>query len=220
MSLLNSPATIQAVQDSIREGVIKFDLVFEAGPPEVTADFLGELLAWRHILFRLGLTGRVSNLYGGLAYGNLSLKLANGGFIISGTQTGGKQQLGISDFCRVNKVDLAANRLEAVGPIRPSSEALSHAAAYSANPAIGCVIHVHSRELWKANSLGMADYISPDIAYGTAEMGLAVANVAKVKSSGLLVMQGHEDGILSFAPTVRAAALNLLTGLAESLGSL
>src|SRR5207302_1989498 len=45
--------------------------------------------------------------------------------------------------------DVAANALGCRGPVAASSESLSHAAVYAAEPAAAAVIHVHHLGLWE-----------------------------------------------------------------------
>ncbi len=198
------------------EGVIKFDLEFSHAQPPCP-DCLAELNAWRQILFRLGLTGRDPVRYGGLAYGNVSCRTGGYRFIISGTQTGGKQYLRPADYCLVLDFDLGKNHLRAEGPIKPSSEALSHGAIYEAVPQAGCVIHVHSPEIWRnARQLGVP-LTGESIAYGTPEMGRAVGTGASSSRMGIVAMGGHEDGVLAFAAHARQAAMRLLQCLAKAV---
>lgn len=168
-------------------------------------------------MFRLGLTGRDPGRYGGLAYGNVSQRAEAGCFIVSGTQTGGKPCLGAEDYCLVLDFDLEENRLRAEGPVAPSSEALTHGAVYSAAPQAGCVIHVHSPEIWRqARSLEIP-LTDESIPYGTPEMGRAVGLAALRSAAGVVAMGGHEDGVLAFAGCPHEAALRLLRCLAKAV---
>jgi len=199
-----------------REGVIKFELEFSHALPQAL-ESIAELNAWRQLLFRLGLTGRDPARYGGLAYGNVSRRGGGRRFIISGTQTGAKPCLDAADYCLVLDFDLGNNRLQAEGPVEPSSEALTHGAVYDAVPQAGCVIHVHSPEIWqKARQLGIC-LTDASIAYGTPEMGWAVGAAAASSSTGIIAMGGHEDGVLAFAEHVGQAAVRLLQCLAQAL---
>jgi hypothetical protein len=198
------------------EGVIKFGLAFRrAGPLDWAG--VAALDAWRQVLFRLGLTGLDPARYGGLAYGNVSLRAGARRFIVSGTQTGGKPALGPGDYCLVLDFDLAENRLCAEGPVEPSSEALTHGAVYEAVPRVGCVLHVHSPEVWRnAGRLGLRQ-TGAAIAYGTPEMGWAVAEAVAGRGAGVVAMGGHEDGVLAFAGCPAQAAARLLRCLARAL---
>ncbi|MGR9106840.1 MAG: class II aldolase/adducin family protein, partial [Gammaproteobacteria bacterium] len=187
-----------------REGVIKFDLRFTqkafVNPPD-----LGKLIAWRTILHRLRLIGQDPERYGGLGFGNISLKIENipdtreetAPFAISGTQTGAEEVLKPEHFSVVSAFSIENNRLCAEGPVKPSSEALTHAAIYGCNPLIRCVIHVHSPEIWRATSrLGISS-VDKSIPYGTPEMANAVRDLVLSPAnrvSGIFSMLGHEDG--------------------------
>ena len=92
------------------EGVIKFGLAFNHGPPQ-ELETIAELNAWRQIIYRLGLTGCDPARYQGLAYGNVSRRTGTNSFIISGTQTGMKPYLSPSDYCLVLDFDLGKNRV-------------------------------------------------------------------------------------------------------------
>ena len=132
-----------------QEGVIKFELTFTAAPP-LAEEQLREISAWRRILWLLGLTGRDPARYDGLGYGNVSLRLPpfdappkRRSFVVSGTQTGGLPELGPEHYAVVTGCDPENNRVAAEGPIRPSSEALTHGALYALDAALRCVLHVH-----------------------------------------------------------------------------
>ena len=197
------------------EGVIKFDLKFNHAPPQALESIV-ELNAWRQILHSLGLTGRDSNRYQGLAYGNVSRRTGTKSFIVSGTQTGLKSRLSPVDYCLVLDFDLGKNRVQAAGPIKPSSEALTHGAIYASNPHIECALHAHSPIIWR-NALKLGIYqTDPSIAYGTPEMGQAVGLAARDFNVGVIAMGGHEDGVMSFADTVGRAAIELLKCLAKA----
>lgn len=202
------------------EGVIKFRLSFRTAPPPRHPG-LAELEGWRRLLHRLGMIGRAPNRYGGLAYGNVSLRTGAGRFLVSGTQTGGASLLTDADYCRVESWNLVTHRLRASGPIRPSSEALSHAALYQADRSIGCVIHVHSPELWAAARDGrLAIPVTPaELQYGTSELAVSVAELADARSAPVICMGGHEDGLLAYGEGPEAAATALLRLLAGVLGA-
>jgi hypothetical protein len=182
------------------EGVIKYRLDFTPAAP-LSAALLTELIAWQRIARQLGLLGRDPARYGGLAYGNLSLRLADGGFAISATQSADVTNPEPEHYARVGAWDCAGNHVVAQGPARPSSESLTHAALYDADPAIGCIIHGHAPAIWqRRDALGMAS-TAPDVAYGTPAMATEVARLYRASGMaghGTLAMGGHEDGVLAF----------------------
>lgn len=204
-----STPTLQA------EGVIKFNLEFQPARGQAY-ELVAELSAWRRLLYLLGLTGRDAFRYDGLAYGNVSTLSNTGRFIVSGTGTGAKEWLDADDFCLVLDFELENNFLRAEGPVQPSSEALTHAAIYNANPQARSVFHVHAPEIWR-NARGLGLYVTDrSIAYGTPEMGKAIGG-ASTGSAGIIAMGGHEDGIVSFGDNTESAALMLLKTLTRAI---
>jgi hypothetical protein len=206
------------IPDPAEEGVVKYHAKFAPAPAPDWA-LLAELDAWRGLLFRLGLTGQDAERYGGLAYGNVSRRLDSRRFLISGTQTGGIERLGAEHYCRVAEFDTDRNLIVAEGPIRPSSEALTHAAVYQAVGSIHYVLHVHSPEIWRqAGRLGLPT-TPPGIAYGTPEMAKAVEALLKAPEVRVIAMGGHRDGLIAAGATVEAAALPLIRLLAAAMAS-
>lgn len=209
-----------------QEGVIKFDLTYRPGPPPA-APLLHALNAWRSILYRLALTGRDPARYDGLGYGNVSCRIPpyagpalRRPFIISATQTGGVAELTVGHYTTVLAADPAANRVEATGPLRPSSEALSHAALYALDSRLRCVLHVHSPDLWHAaDRLGLPA-TDAAVPYGTPAMAAEIARLyadPAVQRGRILAMGGHEDGLIAFGATPAAAGSVLLQHLARAL---
>ncbi|MCI0653289.1 MAG: class II aldolase/adducin family protein [Methylococcaceae bacterium] len=210
-----------------QEGVIKFDLVFEQKPFPETLD-LRTLIAWRTLLYKLGLIGQDPRRYGGLGFGNISQRIeeapdAGDGmsrFIISGTQTGSAERLDDDQFCIVTAASIRENRIVAEGPVKPSSEALTHAAVYHGRPEVRVVMHVHSPELWRAtHRLGIPS-IGRTVAYGTPEMADRVHDLISSPgkpSAGIFSMLGHEDGIVSYANAAESAGNLLIDALARAL---
>ncbi|MEM9598019.1 MAG: class II aldolase/adducin family protein [Acidobacteriota bacterium] len=220
-----------------QEGVIKFDLRYRRTTAEDTwagvleaHTLLRNLDGWRAVLRRLALLGSDPDRYDGYGFGNLSHRLTGSGpavgrsFVISGSQTGHLPALGKEGWARVDRWDAIANRIEASGPIRPSSESLTHAAVYDAVPAARAVLHVHSPELWGgAADLGLQT-TGDAIPYGTPEMAAEVARLVvpaggggAPPKTGLFVMAGHEDGVVAWGPSLSAAGTVLVTALGEAL---
>lgn len=210
------------MSDAGREGVIKFELDFEAGPPP-PAQQLGELNAWREIFLRLGLLGQSPCRYDGCGFGNLSRRLADpahGAFVISGTQTGHLPHLLPEHYATVLHCNPAANRLSAYGQRQPSSEALSHGVVYQSDTGVAWVMHLHSPEIFDCRlSLGLP-CTDPAAAYGTPAMAYEIQRLAgKPERSlpGLLVMAGHTDGILAYGATAAQTGALVIKTLALAL---
>ena len=184
------------------EGVIKFQLDFQEGPAPA-AELLQELNAWRSIFIELGLLGQDPHRYHGYGFGNLSRRLNGNTFLISGTQTGHLAELTPQDYAIVNRCDPLRNHVSATGQVKPSSEALSHAVLYQTNPAIAWVMHLHSPDIFQSSKLLDLYSTSVDMLYGTPEMATEIEQAASSSdvACGLLVMGGHEDGILAYGTT-------------------
>lgn len=201
------------------EGVTKFRLDFKPGSPAPWS-LIAPLNAWRSVLHRLGLVAQDPERYEGIGFGNVSVRSPadKPAFWISGTQTGHIPVLDAAHYCGVLDYDLCQNSVSAEGSIPPSSESLTHAALYHADPDIRCVLHVHSPELWRqADYLGIP-IIDRGIAYGTPDMAEAVGRLAATMSgAGILAMAGHPDGIVAFGTDVDDTATALITRLARAL---
>jgi len=185
------------------EGVIKFHLDFRAGPaPEES--LLLKLNAWRTSFLELGLIGQDPERYEGYGFGNLSRRLPGqreNAFLISGTQTGHLNALKANHYATVLHCNPAKNQLQATGQIKPSSEALSHGILYQINPQIHWVMHLHSPDIFNNYRSLVLPCTDPSAAYGTPEMASAIEALAKEQQDGhssLLVMGGHQDGILAY----------------------
>lgn len=204
-----------------REGVSKFVLEFEEQDC-LTATLTAELDGWRHVLHRLGLIGRHQNRYHGLGYGNISCRHGRSGsaFIISGTQTGHKPFLRPADYALITGCDLIGNRIQATGLTRPSSEALTHGQLYRHDPAIGAVVHGHCPEIWHNAERLDLPATPRAIPYGTAAMAEAVQLLlasGAVTTTRVLVMGGHEDGVVSIGRDLREACMAMIAALAAAL---
>lgn len=198
-----------------KEGVIKFEAAHLAG--EAPRDSrLAELDFWRGLLVALGMMGRDPLRYGGLAFGNVSLRLNTREFLISASQTAGHAHLGETDLVRIIEADIEANRVTSIGPQKPSSETLSHAAAYRSNPDVQCVFHVHHPLPFAARqSLGIAS-TAEGILYGTPAMAGEIGHLLETGADQIIAMTSHQDGLLSAGTSIRQAALSLIDLLAES----
>lgn len=201
------------------EGVIQFALDFRPGPAPA-AESLVDLESWRTIFRRLGLLGQEPARYEGLGFGNLSRRAAGDSFIISGTQTGGLARLGPEHYVTVLGCDPEGNRVTASGPVRPSSEALSHGILYQSDPTIAWVMHLHSPEIFAAGERLGLPITAPDATYGSPALAVEIRRLATAAGRpGLLVMGGHQDGILAFGSSAEATGLLAVSTLARALAS-
>ncbi len=205
------------------EGVIKYKLDYSNRP--LTDEVLNHCIsrismvnAWRRILKQLGLIGQEPSRYGGLGFGNMSIRLQpnSHAFLITGTQTGILEQLQQQHFSLVTSANTAHNNIIATGETQPSSEALTHASLYSA-ASVEAVIHIHYPPIWRLSRQLKLPIIEKNITYGTPEMANAVARLMQSQPKNQPVvfsMLGHEDGIIAYGTTVDAVALSLMKVLA------
>jgi ribulose-5-phosphate 4-epimerase/fuculose-1-phosphate aldolase len=186
------------------EGVTKYECILEPGEAPSNAD-IAELLACRQRLFARDLIGVYPD---GIGYGNVSVRVKNSfRFFITGTQTGAKPALTAEDFTEVVDYSIGDNRVHCRGKIAASSESMTHAAVYELNPTIGAVIHVHSRALWQQ---GMQRYptTAATVAYGTPAMAAEMRRLyetSELPRLKMLIMAGHEEGLITFGATLAAA---------------
>lgn len=211
-----------------REGVIKFQVEHEHAdlPWHEHAPVLAALAAWREVLRRLDILGQARHRYDGLGFGNLSARLpartrASGQrrFVVTGTQSSGSSQLEPSELCIVERYDLKMQRAWSRGPCLPSSEALTHAALYEADAELGFVFHVHAPAIWHAApALGLPE-TAAEVEYGTPAMAREVRRLyhrGAGRRKQVIVMRGHEDGVIAFGHTAEETGLALVNTLAAA----
>jgi ribulose-5-phosphate 4-epimerase/fuculose-1-phosphate aldolase len=200
------------------EGVIQFTLEHtRSGPldhPELTS-----LAHWHGELHKLGLISQDSKRYAGYAYGNMSIRTEDSHFIISGTQTGGLDHLDASHYALVTSCDISNNTVVSLGPVKPSSECMSHAAVYMVSKQASAVVHVHSPSIWRNHEKLGLFAIAANITYGTVAMANAIRDYIKQTGDvghGCIVMLGHEDGVIAWAGTVEEASKIIIHALHET----
>ncbi|MFP4529165.1 MAG: class II aldolase/adducin family protein [Candidatus Kapaibacterium sp.] len=186
------------------EGYIKYNCEWIRGaPPPV--DVVDALNLGRNLLRERGLLGITED---GIGFGNISVRGAGREFIISGSATGGIERATPGHYTYVTDYDIDRNFVRCRGPIRASSEAMTHAAIYAATPGCGAVAHGHSPELWE--KLINRAQATPELAeFGTPELArevMRIALTAEFAESGVIVLAGHPEGIITIGPTPYEAA--------------
>ena len=205
-----------------QEGVIKYSLDHRQQPIDAKFSF-SEINAWRTVVFRLGLIGQDPGRYDNLGFGNISLRLnpQSSRFIVSGSQTGHIEPLSPEHYCLVVDASPKENRIESQGPIKPSSESLTHAGIYAQDGNIMAVIHGHSPEIWRHTAALKLPHTAADVPYGTVDMAIAVERLfqsGELGQTGLFTMLGHEDGVVAFGGNMQEAAWALIKQLALAIG--
>jgi L-ribulose-5-phosphate 4-epimerase len=166
---------------------------------------LAELNAYRRKLLDLSLIGVDPN---GVGFGNLSVRDgATDNFYITGSATGGIHELTLANCAKVVAFDFERNRVRYEGSALPSSESLTHAAIYESDATAGAIIHCHNSELWGA-LLNEAPTTSKAAEYGTPELANEIMQLftrSDLQSRKIVVMAGHEGGILTFGKDLEEA---------------
>lgn len=143
-----------------------------------------------------------------VGFGNISLRYKNNSqFFISGSQTGHLPKLNNTQISFIEQFDIKQNTISSIGLTKASSESLTHAAIYQLSNKIGAVIHIHNKPLWEKHK-NILPTTNPQIEYGTPEMAAEVHRLFETtenKTTGVLIMGGHEDGIISWAATFEPA---------------
>ncbi len=191
------------------EGYVKFNCDWIKAKPVSESDLI-EINSWRDKMFQCGLIGMFEN---GIGFGNISVRgPEKNQFIISGTATGGIAPLEAEHYTVVTDYDIEKNWVECKGPIKASSESMTHAIIYQSDESINGVIHVHNLDFWK-RLLEKVPTTKKAAKYGTPEMAEEVIRLFKktdVKKKKILVMAGHEEGVISFGKDLNEAGQILL----------
>ena len=194
----------------IDEGYIKYQCHWQ-NKDAIAAKDVVELNQWRTKLYQLGLIGEYDS---GIGFGNLSVRILDSQhLIISGTQTGGIAELTVQHYTKVTDFDWQQNYVVCEGLIKASSETLTHAAIYVAQPQVNAVVHVHHDKLWR-KLLNRVPTTDPDCAYGTPEMAEEIIRLCQqqqTQEQKIMVMSGHEEGILTFGSSLAEAVEVLLS---------
>lgn len=194
-------------------GVIKFNCTWIKEDP-LNDDLIADLNTWRDKLHKMGFIGVYKN---GIGYGNISKRFEANQFIISGTATGKLQKLSNEHYTKVTAYDLDKNSLTANGPIVASSESLTHAVIYESDKNCNAVIHIHCLDLW-TKLLNNIPTTEKTVEYGTPAMAREVQRLFKdtdLAEQKILVMAGHEEGIISFGKNLEEAGSILMEKLKQ-----
>ncbi len=193
------------------ESYIKFNCEWIPSEP-VSGKIISGINSWRDTLYRIGLIGALED---GIGFGNISMRYGETAFLITGSATGSLEKLDETHYCLVENYDLGENRLLCRGPLRASSESLSHAVVYDCSPATNAVIHVHHAGLWN-RYLNKLPTSAMDVPFGTPEMALEIKRLLEdpqTMREKFIVMGGHRDGIISFGESPDEAGKILLSRL-------
>ena len=204
------------------EGTIKFAYELQASAKPIADEALTRsMFAWRTLFRRLGIMGQSAELYDGFGYGNLSARDPEHAaeFIISASQTSGFDDFDTSHLVRITHCNLDRFWADALGTYPPSSETITHAMVYAADPKVKWVFHCHCPEIWKLTDDLTLPHTPPEVAYGSTNMVHAVSKLLATHHSRPIVFttMGPEDGIFACGPTARDTGGLLVSYLAKAL---
>ena len=187
------------------EGVIKFKFVCEDQSFLISDDIFNIINPVRQLLKEKSYVGQYPD---GISYGNISIRNKNNDeFYITASDTGKIEKTLLVHYVKIISCDLVNNICYYKGTALPSSETLSHFIIYTYCADAKAVIHIHDKALW----LKLKDKVpttNPNVEYGTIEMVNEIINLLKntdLKNKKILVMGGHEDGLISFGSSIEEA---------------
>lgn len=192
------------------EGSLKFICHLTPSEIGIQNELFETLNHWRKVMWQKGLIGIYAD---GIGYGNISVRIPGSEtFCISGTATGGLPELMRNHYALVERCDTDRNTVWCRGAINASAESMSHSAIYSSNPEIDAVVHIHNRPLWE-KYMGVLPTTSPEVEYGTPAMAAEITRILSLPATlqkGVIIMGGHEEGIIAFGKTMEEAAKSIL----------
>ncbi|MBS4013573.1 MAG: class II aldolase/adducin family protein [Bacteroidetes bacterium] len=195
------------------EGVIKFDFLCKDKDYIIPQNVFEIINPVRNKLADENLIGQYTD---GLCYGNISIRANDSNeFYISASDTGKIKKAGKEHYVRIHQCSIEENFCLFSGSGLPSSETLTHYIIYRYCKEVNSVIHIHNREIW----LKLIDKVptTPKSAeYGTIDMVRAVENLfnnGSLQKSKILVMHGHEEGVVCFGESADEAESIVLSFL-------
>ena len=213
-----------------QDGVIKFQMQHTPAAA-LPWDQLAELNAWRKILVLLECIGQTPARYDNIGFGNISCRIGNTvgsddskpdqrRFAITGTQTGGVADLKAEHYVTVTACYPSQNKIVSEGPLKPSSESMTHGTIYAIDKRIRWVMHGHCVPIWRnAEKLGIP-LTDGSVPYGSPEMAGEVRRLFResdVRKLKIFAMGPHDAGIVTLCRTAEEAAQVLLNCLAKAL---
>lgn len=193
------------------EGVVKFNCHWNQSGPVISDEQYEIINYWREILYNMDLIGAYEN---GVGFGNISMRIRGGNqFIITGSATGEIPELEPGHYVKVLSFNIDDNAVQCVGPLKASSESLTHAAIYSSDQGVNAIIHVHSIDLWN-ELIYKVPTTNPGMDYGTPGLARDVSRLfggSDVIEKRIIVMAGDRAGLLTFGHDMDEA-VNILMG--------
>lgn len=189
------------------KGYVKFNYDWIKGKP-FPSKIIKDINEVRQTLYDKGLIGMNED---GIGFGNVSIRVGSG-ILVTGSATGGIERLTNEHYTLVNEYDYNRNWLKCIGPIKTSSESLTHEAMYECSPETNAILHIHNLNLWE-RLLDKVPTTRKDVEYGTPEMAKEIFRLfdeTTVSKDKILVMGGHKEGLITFGANPQRALRNML----------
>ena len=149
------------------DGIVKFNCYWNQSGPVISDEDFEIINYWRDILYNMDLIGAYEN---GIGFGNISMRGKRGNqFIITGSSTGEIPELEPGHYVKVDSFHISDKAGPCSGPLKASSESLTHAAIYSADPGVNGVVRASSGFMERVDPQSSDN--KPGMDYGT--IGLA-----------------------------------------------
>jgi len=180
------------------EGIVKFNFYLSQSGSLITDEQYEIINHWRDILFNLDLIGAFEN---GVGFGNISIRIGKSQqFFITWLATGDIPELEPGHYVKVSSYNIEDNAVMCSGPLKASSESLTHAAIYTADKGTNAIIHVHSMRLWE-ELMNRVPTTNPEVEYGTPAMAREMIRIfsdPEVFEKRIIVMAGDRGGLITF----------------------
>lgn len=180
------------------EGVVKFNCYWKQSGPIITDEPYSIMNYWREVLVNMDLIGAYEN---GVGFGNMSMRdKVSGKFFITGSATGEIPVLEPGHYVYVEGYNFEDNAVMCSGSLKASSESLTHAAIYKADPDTNAIIHVHNMEQWESLK-DVVPTTKEEFEYGTAGLATDIFRLFKesdVIEKRIIVMAGDSAGLITF----------------------
>lgn len=154
----------------------------------------------------------------GVGFGNISQRIGSTNkFYITGSATGEIPVLEPGHYVRVDACNFTDNAVRCTGPLKASSESLTHAAIYQIDQGTNSVVHVHNMDLWESLK-DIVPTTRPEFEYGTPDLALDVFRLFKetdVIEKRIIVMGGDPSGIIAFGNDMDEAINVLMSYIGE-----
>ncbi len=175
-----------------------------------------ELEKWRVLFFKMNLIGESSTTNS--LHGDVSRRLSDNQdhYIITGKDTQRYSNLTGSHYTKVTKCDEKKGTADAIGPIAPSSEAITHYFIYKTFPQVKSIFHLYNLDLW--NYMKENDYATTkeDVFQDVEGLELRIKRIIKKSPSGIFAFSHHPGEFLCYATSSDEAGKIILDLVKQS----